>query len=124
MNIIISLIHRHLFPFNPQVVLDKLPPPTPNPISDSTQTPVTPLHCTTQMIRTLILTTVRNLTYLATMLSNSDYLLSTRTDIQKIYLKGSLARINSGALAEDYLTSIHQAELQCAACRKGTARIV
>ena len=76
------------------------------------------------MIRTLILTIVRNLTYQATMLSNSDYLPSTRTDVQRTYLKGSLAKINSGALAEDYLTSIHQAELQCAARRKGTARVV
>ena len=54
-------------------------------------------HRTTQMMRTFTPTTVRDLTYQATMLSNS-----TRTDIQKTYLKGSLARINSGALAEDH----------------------
>ncbi len=58
------------------------------------------------------------------MLANSDYSSSTRSDIQKTYLKGSLARINSGALAEDHLTRIHQFELQRATRRKGTARVV
>ena len=81
-------------------------------------------HRTTQMIRTFTPTTVRDLTYQATTLSNSDYSPSTRTDIQRTSLKGSLARINSGALAEDHLTSIHQAELQRVAGCKGTARVV
>lgn len=58
------------------------------------------------------------------MLANSEYSPSTRSDIQKTYLKGSLARINSGALAEGHLTQIHQAELQRAARRKGPARVV
>lgn len=58
------------------------------------------------------------------MLANPDYSPSTRTDIEKKYLKGSLVKINSGALAEDHLTQIYQAELQRAARRKGTARVV
>ena len=58
------------------------------------------------------------------MLANSDYSPFTRSDIQKTYFKGILARIHSGAPAEDHLTRIHQAELQRAARRKGTARVV
>ncbi len=56
-------------------------------------------------MRTLTPTTVHHLTYQATMLASSDYSLSTRTDIQKMYLKGSIARISSGALAEDRKSS-------------------
>ena len=124
-SIVISSFRKTgLIPFNPQVVLDKLPPPTTNTISDSTQPPVTPPHRTTQEMRSLTPITVRDLQYQATMLANFDYSPSTRTDIQKKILKGSLIKINSGALAEDHLTQIHQAELQCAARRKGTARVV
>ena len=75
-------------------------------------------------MQSLTPTTVRDLTYQASMLANSDYSPFTRTDIQKTYLRGNLAKINSGALAEDHLTQIHQAELQRAARRKGTARVV
>ena len=95
-----------------------------NTTSNSAQPPVTPPHCTTQEMRSLTPTTVRNLTYQATMLANSDYSPSTRIDIQKTYLRGSLAKINSKVLAKDYLTQIHQAELQRAARRKRTVRVV
>ena len=122
---VLSFFHKTgLIPFDPQVVLDRLPLPATNTISDSAQPPVTSPHRTTQEMRTFTPITVCDLTYQASMLANSDYSPSTRSDIQKTYLKGSLARINSGALAEDYLTRIHQAELQRAARRKGTARVV
>ena len=113
-----------LIPFNPQVVFDKLLLLTTNTTSDSAQPPVIPPHRTTQEMQSLTPITVRDLQYQATMLAISDYSPSTRTDIQKKYLKGSLVKINSGALAEDHLTQIHQAELQRAARRKGSARVV
>ena len=110
-----------LISFNPQVVLDRLPLLTTNTTSDFNTTSCYP-HLIVQLRRCDLLTptTVRDLTYQATMLTNSDYSPSTWTDIQKTYL----AKINSGALAEDHLTRIHQAELQRAARRKGTARVV
>lgn len=119
-----SFCKTGLIPFNPQVVLDKLPPLTINTTSDSAQPSVTPPHRTTQEMRSLTPITIRDLQYQATMLANFNYLPSTRTDIQKKHLKGSLIKINSGALAEDHLTQIHQAELQRAARRKVTARVV
>lgn len=119
-----SFCKTGLIPFNPQVVLDRLPPPATKTTSDLAQPPVNRPHCTTQEMRSLTPTTVRDLTYQATMLANCDYSPSTRTDIQKIYLRGSLVKINSGALAEENLTQIHQVELERAALRKGTARVV
>lgn len=68
--------------------------------------------------------TVYNQQYQATILENFDYLPSTWTNIQKRYLKKSLIKINLGALAENYMTQIHQNELQHAACHKETIRVV
>ncbi len=49
--IVFSSFHKTgLIPFNPQVVLDKLPPLTTNTTSDLTQPPVTSPHRTTQEI--------------------------------------------------------------------------
>ncbi len=96
-----------LIPFDPQVVLDRLPLPATNTTSDSAQPPVSPPHCTTQEMRIFTPITVCGLKYQASMLANFDYSPSTRSDIQKTYWKGSLASINSGALAEDYLTRIY-----------------
>ncbi len=113
-----------LIPFDPQVVLDRFPPPATNTTSDSAKPPVPPPHYTNQEMRTFTPITVCNLKYQASMLANFDYSPSTRSDIQKIYLEGSLARINSGALEEDHLTRIHQSKLQRATHRKRTARVV
>ncbi len=91
---------------------------------DSAKSLVTSPHNSTQKVSILTQTTICNLKYQITILANSEYWPSIHTDIQEKYLKGSLARINSEALAKDHLENIQQAELQHAVSCKEIAREV
>ena len=57
-------------------------------------------------------------------LTNSDYSPLSRKIIQEKYMKGSLAKAGSGELAEDELKGVRKAEMERAARRKSTNRVV
>ncbi len=88
-----------LIPFNSNICLDELSsqtPPTTETRTNESQPPQTPIHRLIEEMRTVTSTTVRYLTYQATVLANPNYSPSTRATVHEKYVKGSLAKINSG----------------------------
>ena len=116
-----------LIPDDPSVVFNKLQEvgrdfrATPEPLSLSN--PSTPERLPKDFFFTTPIT-LKQLKLHAEALTNSDYSPSTRKVIQEKYVKGSLAKAGSGELAEDELKGVRKTEMERAARRKSTNRVV
>ena len=113
-----------LIPFNPEIVMQKLQDLSPsNTEPNLPSTPRTPTRVTRETFFTTP-TTIRAFTLHASALTNTEYSPSSRKIMQEKYVKGTLAKVNSGKLAEDQLKKVRTAELERASRRKLGNRVV
>lgn len=107
-----------LIPLNLEIVMQKLRDlSSPTSVSDLLLTPLTPSRVT-QEKKFHTSTTVQAFNLHASALTNPDNSPSSRNIVQDKYVKGTLAKINSGELAEDQLRKNRVAELERASSRR------
>lgn len=89
-----------LIPFNPEIVMQKLQDLSPsNTAPNLPSTPRTPT-CVTRETFFTTPTIVRAFTLYASALTNTEYSPSSRKIMTEKYVKGTLAKVNSGKLVE------------------------